>query len=48
MKKSENKQERILARQLAKRLTAAELRKVDGGATAFSFCGVHQIDDIIS
>ena len=50
MKKSENenRQERILGRRLAKRLTAEELRRVGAGATAFSFCGVHQIDDIIS
>jgi hypothetical protein len=48
MKKSENKPERILARRLAKHLTAEELRRVGAGATAFSFCGVHTIDDIIS
>jgi len=48
MKKSEKKQERILGRQLAKRLTAEELRQVDGAATAYSFCFPFRIDDIIS
>lgn len=48
MKKSENRPERILARRLAKRLTAEDLRKAGAGATAYSFCGVHTPDDIIS
>ena len=48
MKKSDNRQERILGRRLAKRLTAEELRRAGGGATAYSFCGVHTADDIIS